>query len=155
MLAQSSLERSKVPTAHGSGIAAAAAGSWNCGKRANSLRLPSRTAALNSSPKSQKNRKGVAAPNSSPMKTSGGDGASSTMTAAAARTWARRAASTVRQGAVTHLVVVLEIRYERLEGQASGLSPRNRREMPKARPDRRIRVRHRPISLTGSRLKSA
>ena len=61
MLAQSSLERSNVPAAHGSGIAAAAAGSWNCGKRANSLRLPSRTAALNSSPKSQKNRKGVAA----------------------------------------------------------------------------------------------
>src|SRR5581483_4096822 len=59
------------------GIGSAAAGSRNFSKPANSRLRPSVTARARSPEKSQKNRNGVAAANSSPMKSIGGEGASS------------------------------------------------------------------------------
>ena len=55
----------------------------NCAKRANSRRRPSVTAFASSGPKSQKKRNGVDAANSSPMKSIGGAGASSSAAVAA------------------------------------------------------------------------
>ena len=90
---QSSLLWAKVASACGSGIAAAPAASAKRAKRANSSSLPARTAAASVGSKSQKYRNGVVAPNSSPMNSSGGEGASNTIATAAAS--AAGSASTV------------------------------------------------------------
>jgi len=68
-----------VLSASGSGIFSRTAGSRKAAKRANSSRRPLRTASPSSPSKSQKKRNGWRQPNSSPMKMSGGEGASSWM----------------------------------------------------------------------------
>ena len=64
-----------VPIVVGSGILARASSLWNAANFANSARRPSRTASARSPPKSQKKRKGDEAAHSSPMKSSGTEGA--------------------------------------------------------------------------------
>src|SRR5207248_455508 len=70
-----SLEAMKVFRLFGSGIRACASSELKAAKLANFERRPCVTFAARSAPKSQKNRNGVSAPNSSPMKSKGGEGA--------------------------------------------------------------------------------
>ena len=74
-------------SALGSGIRASSLWSRNRENRPNSRLLPWVTAAASSGPKSQKNRNGVSARNSSPMNRSGGEGDSRTMVRAIRRIW--------------------------------------------------------------------
>src|SRR5579884_1468940 len=75
--AQSSFDLKNVSSRFGSGILACASAEANCENRANSARLPSVTFDARSGPKSQKKRKGLLAPNSSPINNNGGEGAKS------------------------------------------------------------------------------
>ena len=84
---------SNVLAAFGSGMPRRASGLLNLVNRANSFLLPAVTAAAKSFAKSQKNRNGLCAPNSSPINSSGGAGASRSI-ATAART--ARASAIVR-----------------------------------------------------------
>src|SRR5262249_61061869 len=81
---QSSFDRKNVSSLLGSGMELRTTSERNRTNRENSSRRPSRTLAASSGPKSQKNRNGVLAPNSSPMKSNGGEGAKS-RTASATR----------------------------------------------------------------------
>src|SRR5581483_626695 len=74
MVVQSSFELRNVASAFGSGMRDRVSSEENFAKRENSFRRPLVTAFARSPSKSQKNKNGVFAPNSSPIKSSGGAG---------------------------------------------------------------------------------